>query len=65
MTRFDEFPFGPDLNLNEMLDASNECRHGNLPLDPPPNCECWQGLRRVALVKRLPVKRPASKRRAA
>ena len=57
MTRENEFPFGPGLSLWEMLDCSNECRHGNLPLDPPPNCECWVGVRRVAAVKRLPVSR--------
>jgi len=64
VTRADEFPFGPDLSLWEMLDCSNECRHGNLPLDPPPNCECWPGLQRVAPVKRLPVKRMPVKRPA-
>jgi hypothetical protein len=43
---YDEFPWGPGLSLNEALDASNECRHGNLPFDPDLDCSCWNLRRR-------------------
>lgn len=41
MSRYDEDPFGLGLSLQELTDASNECRHGRLPFDKGPRCSCW------------------------
>jgi hypothetical protein len=42
VAKLDEFPIGPDLSILELTDASNECVHGNLPLDPGLDCSCWK-----------------------
>jgi hypothetical protein len=53
---YDEFPFGPDLPLHELFDASNECVHGNLPFDPRLDCSCWN-------IRRVPSRRSWGARR--
>ena len=63
MTKYDEFPFGPGLSINELRDpgAVKECEHDRLPFDPDPPCGCFP-IEKGGPVKRLPVK---PKRKAA
>lgn len=65
---YEEFPFGPGLSINELLDESNACKkHGRLPSDKSPACGCWtawaEGLFEARVI-RLPDT-PKPKRRAA
>lgn len=65
MTRYDEFPFGPGLSINEMFDANMECRHGRCPFDPTPPCGCFPGLEKGGPVVTLPQLTSVEPRRAA
>lgn len=56
---FDEFA-RTGLSILELTDASNECRHGRLPLDTDAACGCFPGWE--AEVSPLPVAdKPARK----